>query len=191
MYVGAVVALRGQAHPEQRVQVAHSLRELMEKLPRYLATEATDESHKAPVTLGHQVNLMREVWQGVEPPPRDVAELATAREPERIVAFLQHCLHFFEWHRRDRQSRKTADRAVIVQLVGSELSEPLMVENAHRWRALADFFTNLSHHRKDDVSHSEFAARKAELEAFLLERLVPRTFEDFDAIDDLLGGTGA
>ena len=54
-----------------------------------------------------------------------------------------------------------------------------------KWERIRDFFVAVCHHNKQ-AEEGEFGQYLDELERFLLDRVRPRTFDDFSAIDRLI-----
>ncbi len=57
--------------------------------------------------------------------------------------------------------------------------------NVDQWTVMRDFFMSVAHHRHLSTKE-EFVQWLNALEGFLLDKLVPRTFQNFDAIDRLI-----
>jgi exoribonuclease II len=53
------------------------------------------------------------------------------------------------------------------------------------WDKIRDYFVNVAHHSRE-ATNEEFAGWQDTLERFLLDRLKPRTFVDFDMIDEII-----
>src|SRR5262245_20305523 len=61
IYLGAMAVLAQDQNPERFVQCAHSLRELVEKLPRYLDMSVPDEQAR----LGDKLQQLAPLWDNV------------------------------------------------------------------------------------------------------------------------------
>ncbi|MES1227553.1 MAG: hypothetical protein ABUL72_02720, partial [Armatimonadota bacterium] len=67
-----------------------------------------------------------------------------------------------------------------------EVAGPLENQNVRLWMELKEYFANTAHHR-GGMNPDEFSSNLLRLETFLSDRLVPRTFDDFADIDDIIG----
>ena len=88
-------------------------------------------------------------------------------------------------------TRKQAAAVAVTRLDLSPLKLPPPIQTLHvaEWSTIEGFFIGVAHHTKD-TDDEELEQYLAALERFLLDRLRPRTFEDFAAIDELLGKDG-
>ena len=102
---------------------------------------------------------------------------------------------FFQWASAAIPKRLEVFKAAVSSLdpATQDLPEPLVEISATAWQKKRRYFTAVCHHGKV-TDLAEFGSWQRALERFLLDRLVPRTFEDFDALDALIksaedGGT--
>lgn len=184
MYLGGIHVLNDRSNPDAFSLAAHAIRELMEKIPEYLdiPVKAQKETAKG------KIREIEESW-----------EKATAysqchdngRWAGKIDGPLRKLLtkidNFFDWFRhhhprRQDEVNRTLDR---MDVSGRDLPEPLQKLNVEAWMELRDFFVSVAHHRRNPPP-KEFLKWLDAVERFLLERLHPRTFEDFEEIDTIL-----
>jgi hypothetical protein len=185
IYVGGLVVLSHEPNPDRHSLCAHALRELIEKLPEHVdvPTKARGESLRAKVNELHPAwdratkgNCHRDgVWGG---------EIDTP-----LQTFLARAAGFFAWLREHLPRRRDEAARALRQFdaTGRKLPEPLESLNVDAWDQMRDYFTSVAHHRKS-VDPGEFTMWVGALERFLLDLLVPRTFDDFGEIDALLKG---
>lgn len=190
MYYGALVVLKDADNPERLVLAAHGIRELMEKIPMYVNV-SIDEPTNAGNTqynLKQQVNELRDMWNS------SVANNASFDEGRWIgeidgdlQRFLDKCQIFFEKYQEERPTRlqEMATALHLLDKSGYLLPEPLQEKNIRNLKGLRDFFQAVSHHR-NPCSEDEFYYQLEKFEGFLLDRLVPRIFADFDEIDEII-----
>jgi hypothetical protein len=184
MYRGALQAAADLGNPDRFAQAAHSLRELMEKLPRDLDTP---EETGIP-TLTDKVRQLQRGWAGVMNHaswPGNPPWQGEINDP--MKAFLRKTEEFFDWLETDRQTRNQQAARVLrgMDPMGMELPEPIERLRIREWRLCHEYFENISHHRQQ-VAADEFQSWLQALERFLLDRLRPRTFEDHAELDRII-----
>ena len=94
---------------------------------------------------------------------------------------------FFEWRKASRPKRNE-DLAQTVRRLdasGKKLPEELEALVVAQWGKTRDYFVKICHY-DFVVDETEFFAYLDALERFMIDRLRPRTFANFDAIDALL-----
>lgn len=185
MYSGALRVLADDKNRDRHALSAHGLRELMEKLPKFLDVptpahkESMTEKLRSPqdkhgsATSSSTCRGSNGTWNG------------TIDEPLR--GFLVAIDSFFEWLAKHHPRRRAEAQQTLLKLdpSGRPLPAALRDLNVEAWRDMHNYFQGVSHHTKAGDA-DEFDSYLDALERFLLERLVPRTFEDFGAIDALL-----
>jgi len=192
MYIGALTVLNETSNLDRFAQSAHSLRELMEKLPRLLDVplEAQKENLKSKVREieNAYLNTQKQThcftvmngWDGYI--------------DGHLRKFLSDLKGFFDWFGSHHPRRRDEFHHFLTCLDGSgrDLPKPLASLNVDDWDKKRDFFQSVAHHRKI-VNEQEFLQCMDALERFLLDRLEPRTFDDFAEIDALIeeGGNNA
>jgi hypothetical protein len=183
IFEGAIIALEKSENPERLPQCAHSLRELIEKLPQYLdlPTKASGEK------LGPKVNELHPVWeQGLRSASYQDGAWEGAIDKHLRRALLR-LGEFFVWH-RTHMPRRRAEAANALRAVDPSRRtlpshlEALVVDT---WEDLRTFFQAVAHHGRV-VDDAEFLGKVDALESLLLERLVPRTFSDQEEIDAII-----
>lgn len=185
MYDGALYALSQKENPERLVLAAHEIRELMEKAPR-----AVDIAIKLDRKLGEQMKLLCQDWKRVKPLVHE-EEGKLCCEAMSKLEFVKSLEEFLEWYDGNSTSRQDQAKALVRKLdpSGRQVPDPLETHHAKFWGMLREYFIAVAHHGKES-DEEEFVGYLSELENFLLERLIPRTFKDIDAIDALLDEAG-
>lgn len=180
IYLGALKVLGDEANPDAIPLAAHGLRELMEKLPQSL-----DVPIRAPVgELPQRVADLRSEWEeAVETSACHNGVQWQGQIDPPLRKLLKALDKFFAWFSNSPTRRDEATWAL--RRLSGRLPDQLERSNVKTWMDLFRFFTKVAHHGPD-WSREEFSRRLNELEHFLLDRLQPRTFEDFDEIDALL-----
>ncbi len=183
IYQGAVLVLRQDNNPERFVHAAHSLRELMEKFPRVARVE--QQAHGE--TLTQEVIRIRTLWQSATNRSTCHGEdgwAGTIDGPlSKLLEGVDRLIAWFDGHkpRRDEEAQRFLQ---TVEASGRALPAPLARLNTRYWMELREYFQGVAHHRGS--SPDEFAQYVEALERLLLDLLHPRTFGDFDAIDQLV-----
>lgn len=183
MYLGALDVLQHSANPDRLALAAHGVRELIEKLPRYLDVPAIENRGPG---IREQARSLAAAWERVGPSVLDGNGVLTPSGEKMLGKVAEFC----EGVASD-PTRKQAKIAAVSRLDLNPLKLPPPIQELHVsvWSAIEGFFIGVAHHTKatdDDEIEQYFAA----LDRFLLDRLRPRTFEDFAAIDALLGKDG-
>jgi len=185
MYLGTLRVLGQKNNPERIVQAAHSIRELMEKIPAFVdvQTRAISES------LRSKVRELEDIWNDTLKKTECHNDTNWNGDIDKPLRNLLKRLHsFFDWFRKHRPRRKEEIASTLRKMdnSGRELPAPLEQLNVRTWDELRTFFLKTAHHSKPACKQKEFNQWLDALENFLLDRLIPRTFEDFEKIDAII-----
>jgi hypothetical protein len=186
IYVSAFRVLADNNNPDRIALAAHSIRELMEKIPEYL--EVPMPAHHE--SLKPKVQELLKHWTSMVGKTKSWALGAWTGEIDgHLGGFLKHLLGFFEWFADHNPLRRAEARNLLrrLNIGGMEVAVPLEEQNVGLWMELKGYFANTAHHR-GDMNPDEFTDNLLRLETFLSDRLVPRTFDDFAEIDEIVGG---
>ncbi len=184
MYLGAVLSFRQHNNPERFIQSAHSLREMMNGFPKYydVQTKALNE------TLGDKVSAFHVKWERLLKKRKSSGnEVWKGKIDRSLSTFLSLIAEFFMWFAEHRPNRKKEIAATLreIDASGGTLPSSLEFRNVEVWGILRDFFIRICHHDRK-TNEEEFEQNLGELERFLLNRICPRTFEDFSEIDRII-----
>ena len=182
MHLGALRAFYSK-NPDRLAQAAHSLRELMEKLPEYL-----DVPVKEAANLGEKVKELARSWKRVAKPLVDTEQSVWSGTIDApLQTFLVQIEEFFAWQESNRQSRTQKKLKALRQLdpLGFPYIGPVSSSWVKQWTECHEYFELVSHHRHVPTD-DEFASQVSTIEQFLLDRLRPRTFEDHTKLDELI-----
>lgn len=184
IYIGALMTLERRDNPDRLAQAAHGLRELMEKLPKYLdfpiqkkspslKEKVRDLSQRRDSVIKNSNSHTGSGWRG--------------EIDNHLQKFLTKSDEFFEWFEGEYPTRRQRTVRLLRQLDPSAipLPEPLETPNIEQWDKCHDHFQGVSHHSLSGVEE-EFRSQLLGLERLLLDRLAPQTSEDFAMIDELI-----
>jgi len=183
MYYGALFVFQRTDNPDRLAQAAHSLRELMEKLPRHINVPLDRKGSN----MTEKVRRLQATWTNLsEEAKRNGTSLKAGSEiGENLESFLDCMKEFFDWVELERPSRKKRAAKVLRGLDPVMRPLPAAIEDLRieEWEKCHDYLENVSHH-----SHSAEELEKwiFALERYLLDKLCPRTFEDHAALDAII-----
>jgi hypothetical protein len=183
MYLGALLALEQTGNPENIVHAAHSLRELMEKLPKY-----RDLPVKQQPRLREKTMQLSQDW-------REVLDNHQSHESNSwngtinnsLRKFLQSTHNFFEWFKDQHRTRKEQAAILLRGLDPLRLPLPGPIEDLRiqEWYNYVEYLQGVSHHGNAAILE-EFCSWLGAIEKFLLDHLCPRTFEDQKEIKEII-----
>jgi hypothetical protein len=183
------MVLRQPYNGERFAQAAHTLREMINRLPVSLglSSEALNER------MGDKLSAPEQAWR------RALAASScfdgsgwsgTIDRPlERALTTIGT---FFRWKESHRPRRSDEMAQTIRTLDASGRALPGKIERliVEEWNEIRDYFISVCHYRLT-ADEGEFGAYLDVLERFLVDRLQPRTFADFDEVDAILKEAGS
>jgi hypothetical protein len=193
MYLGALAAVSMNNNPERLIQAAHSLRELMEKLPQYLDVERREKAGVEGFHLRAKIQELKAQW---DDRTLKSACYAGGEWKGEIDAPLRRHLKgiekFFPSFSAAFPKRQLQAKNAIRDMDRSNRTPPPSIEllQVKIWQEMSDYFQLVSHHGPA-TSDPDFDAHLTELEEFLLTRMRPRTYDDLVQIADLVRETEA
>lgn len=184
MYLGACSVLQHIENPDRFAMCAHSLRELMEKLPRYLDVPMNVEHpNTQPVMLNGKVRDVYSKWAGWKN-GKSRGEVADASYPARLRRAINK---FFEWYATEipRGQEATAKFLAFLDPAGQPPPAAIELRASDEWKEIRDALTGIAHHRTV-AGEQQLRVWTHRLDGFLVARLHPRTFENFTRLDQLI-----
>jgi hypothetical protein len=178
MYLGAVVVLKHGENPDRHAQAAQSIRELIEKLPRYLPLDVPVPADSS--RLSDKLPPLAAAWEKVVAHPSWSTTKDWSGSIDAVMRrFLKEAREFFEWHKIERPVARKRTAQVLRGLDPTRLPLPGPIEamRVDEWLEYRDHFTDVAHHRRESTTE-EMDAWIVSLEGFLLDRFRPRTFDD-------------
>lgn len=176
MYRGALSVLNQEYNPDRLAQAAHSLRELMEKLPRAVDVPAAQGDG-----LTVRVRRVHRRWR--------LYTKISSDGPKRVkvlTGFQTEMEKFAVWFEERDKTRRQIAGQLIDRLDQRKTSLPAQIKDVHvdEWDLCHKYFEDTSHHSKTTID--EFDGWLVTLETFLLDRLRPRTFDDQVALKTIV-----
>ena len=184
MYLGSLLVFRQVENPDSLALAAHGLRELMEKLPRYLDLPVATR----PPSLKEKVRSLSKSWSNAERSSERRGNPAWSGAIDGpLQKFLKKTEEFFAWFKLEHPTRRQQTAKILRSLDPMDRPLPTPIEQLRieEWDKCHDYFEGVSHHTI--LSSSEkFTPWLVALERFLLDRLRPRTFEDHSELDRII-----
>jgi Domain of unknown function (DUF4062) len=192
MYLGGLMTLGQVNNPDRLAQAAHGLRELMEKLAKYVDVPVVNK----PPSLKERVRVLAERRHiAIRNSSNRAGSQWCGEIDGHLQKFLSESDEFFDQFGADYVTRRRQTAEILRGLdpSASALPEQLEELNIAKWHQCNGYFQGVSHHTRAGVE-DEFGMHLSELETLLLDRLAPQTSEDFAIIDNLIkegeaGGT--
>ena len=187
MYLGIYGALASPYEPDRLEQACHSVRELMEKLPRQVMQTAYKKSEN----LKDKVRTVVDAWSRHEKALDAEFGVPTGEESEQTLhTLLARVGELSEWMSANRPDRRSLAKDALRALDVSEVPplEAAEEDRVKAWLEWFDFFTNASHHRFR-VNEAELRDHLEQLEALLIDLLVPSAVDDLQELDEIMGKT--
>jgi hypothetical protein len=184
MYLGALAVLQQPSNGERFAQSAHTLRELINSLPDILGLKADALNDR----MGDRIHRVEQAWDKALGRSACFREQSWSGSIDKPLAKALAAMgEFFEWKKahRPRRNEELTQTVRRLDASGKKLPAELEVLVVAQWDKSRDYFVGVCHYRIP-VDEAEFFAHLYALERFIVDRLRPRTFADFDAIDSIL-----
>ncbi|MDE9364229.1 hypothetical protein PZ938_01290 [Luteipulveratus sp. YIM 133132] len=182
-YLGARSVLGQDGNPDRLAQSAHSIRELLEKLPHHFDVPV----EKRAFILSERARVLGQSFDKAVAKSKTYEDGKWSGEIDApLRQFLQRAEDFFGKLAVKRPPRSQEAKGFIRATDPSPLPLPDTIEELRikEWNAYRDYFISVAHHRSAEPDEFE---RWLELfEDFILKQLVPRTFEDRAEIRELI-----
>jgi hypothetical protein len=179
MYLGALRALADEHNPDRLSLAAHGIRELMEKLARYLDVPTKTASPlKKPPSLKEKVQRLHDGWKLTMSQSGCYTEVDDGWQgfiDNHLLQFLRQTKNFFAWVENERPSKNQQTLAIMRQLDSTSLPSTILQLRVEEWSYYQNYFTEVAHHSIESLH--EFHTCLSALEQFLFERLRPQTFD--------------
>lgn len=183
MYLGAIIATNDAQDPERWCKAAHEIRELMMNMAEVADVEirALKEGFGQKVadleidfdSMVKNSTVKGPKWEGATDQP--------------MQFWLKKTTEFFAWKKTHKGRRRAEFTQVLRALDGPNRLLPAEIEesNVDSWMDTKSYFDKIAHHGSDVVER-EFLQRVAYVEGVLHNKLNPKTFANFDALDAII-----
>ena len=179
-YIGALYALDNHYNPDSVAQAAHSLRELLEKLPRVV--HGSDVQARVP-GFAEKRNIMNErILKAKKRYPEGWKGIEIDKNLAKLLADLEEYLEFNQQPTRKEQIQQAVGTIdPMVNSLDSEIQEAKRNQYYQLWDQLEDFA-----HHKSNPDITEFNNCLKELENIVCDLLAPITAQDQKEIQTIL-----
>lgn len=183
MLKGAWIGLaQDEANPDKHAQVAHSVRELMEKAQKDLTT--------LPMQLNSgeligQIRGLSASWKVAAIPVTDTAWSGTiTTKQKKMLVSINTLLMDFDAKYPPNSERRSA---LIQALDGSaaQIPQQIMTERDNAWKELSEYFIAVAHHNTT-TSTDALQDNLIKVEQLLLDILTPEVIPVLEDIDALI-----
>ena len=184
MLRGAWATLNSSYNPDMLPQVAHSMRELMEKAPIRLPSVPIQQGSN---NLKNDVQTLGDKWLTVTQHIQDEATWS-GEINEELRGMLNDFGTFFAEFSTKYQPRNEQNSALIQALDGSggQVPEHILNNRLKQWNGLREFFLKVAHHNKATATVDDVTKAIVELEEFLLNLITPEPIPDLAELDTLI-----
>jgi hypothetical protein len=184
LYFGACLVRQQEGNPVRLVLAGHALRELMDKMTTVLSVPAMAEAKPPPLTA--EVKNLHGEWEKVKRNSSAAKRCWEGAIDEQLAKFLKKSDEFFARFSRDHPARSQIVAGLLRRLdpSGRPLPTPIERIRVGQWAACFDYFNAVTHM----ASTEDFENWSRFLELFLIDALLPRTFEDHAEIDAIIEG---
>jgi len=174
-YLGARRVLEDESNPDRLAQAAHSVRELLEKSPKYFDVPGP----KGGSNLKSEAKNLDAAWARALKNSHCLDDGKWSGEIDgSLRKFLGKAKKFFEWLNDERPPRVEEARGFLRRTDRGPYPLPDRIESLRlqEWDEYREFFVAAAHH--GGVTAEDLDRWIASFEDFLLKQLAPPTFED-------------
>lgn len=183
MLRGAWAALgQNEDNPDLHAQIAHSVRELMEKAPKDLATLPMQLNSGE---LVGQIRTFSAKWKVAAIPVTDAAwDGSITAAQKKLLVSISSLLEDFDSKYPPNNQRRSA---LMQALDGSstEIPEKIMTQRIEAWKEASEYFIAVAHHNKT-TTVEELHDNLVNVEQLLVDILAPEVIPVLDELDALV-----
>jgi hypothetical protein len=183
IYKGGLIVLFDENNPSSLELVAHSMRELIEKISLLITGE--DWAHGDGM---NQLVPVRRAYEALMQGQGFSEHLSLENSKEQLVTLIRKLSGYFEWEALNRPQLRKRIAQTLSALSGPGQSLPVDVsENeVDRWIKAYKYFNMVAHNRYDAVDRHDFMGNMTFIERVLLSRLQLPAVPELDALDALI-----
>jgi hypothetical protein len=179
-YLGTLDAISNQENPERYYQAAHSIREIMNKIP--INDDLSNLNKKYSGDLTAKVKDLLHPW-------RRISQKFATQDPinGKLMKFLTKLQDFDKWFEASYPTRLSIASKMleIVRKVNGQIAEDDIDANAIRWHQVTGYFTKLCHHNYQ-FSEAAFLENMTIFEDMLIGPSHSDIVDTISRIDELI-----
>lgn len=182
MLMGAWITLNSsENNPDKLSQVAHSMRELMEKTPIKIPSVPIQQGTG---NLKSDVQQLSNSWRNLKRESSGWSGEIT----EELSDMLEQLDVFFADFATKYQPRKEQSMALVkaLDVAGGQIPDHILAARLMEWDNLHNFFLKVAHHGNVNITTADITEKVISLEEFLLNLFVPKPKQDLDDLDILI-----
>lgn len=188
MLKGAWIGLaQDEENSDKHAQIAHSVRELMEKAQKDLTTLPMQLNSGE---LVGQIRGLSTSWKTAAIPVTDISwDGSITNKQKEILVSINTLLVDFDTKYPPNSERRSA---LIQALDGSsaQIPQQIMSERDNAWKELSEYFIAVVHHNKTTMT-DDLRDKLIKVEQLLLDILTPEVIPVLDDIDALIASVEA
>lgn len=183
IYKGGLIVLFDENNPSRFELVAHSMRELIEKIS--LLTTGGDWGHGDGL---NQLVPVRGTYEALTQGQGFNERLSLENSKEQVISLIRELSRYFEWEAVNRPQLRERIAQTLSALSGPGQALPVDVSENEvgLWIKAYKYFNMVAHNRHDTIDHDDFMSNMTFIERVLLSRLQPPAVPELDALDALI-----
>jgi hypothetical protein len=178
-----LIVLFDESNPSRFELVAHSMRELIEKIS--LLTTGDHWEHGDAM---NQLGPVRRTYEALTQGQGFSEHLSIENSKEQVITLIRELSKYLEWEavNRPRLKKRIAQTLSTLSGPGQALPVDVSENEVGRWIEAYKYFNMVAHNRYDTIDHDDFEGKMKFIERVLLSRLRPPAVPELDALDALI-----
>lgn len=183
-YLGALHTLANTSNPDRIAQSAHSLRELIQQLPRKHKKAATKVAPPGLLSGASNIYPARDAWNGITIKDYKAPTLRPT-DPQAETKYLRESKKFWEFINKN-YPKNDEERLRMEAGIRKDTPLPPKLQKLRmkEWSSYYAKFADIAHHGKSKTENYEQLVES--FEDFLIRELDPQTTKDFAEISKII-----
>ena len=184
-YLGCLMMLDFRDNPMQYELAAHSMREMMDKLPDFV--HGITYARGSGDGMGNRISPVRQAFHNMRK-HTSLNQLSWQGEVDGpMKGFLTAADKFFQWDAEHRSSRSARGQAALKALsgFGPPLPPDVFEKEVSEWCECEQFFIQVAHSDRT-TDEEQFLVNLRTVEEILIRRLAPTAQADANELDVLM-----
>jgi hypothetical protein len=183
IYKGGLIVLLDENNPSRLELVAHSMRELIEKIS--LLTTGEDWAHGDAL---NQLVPVRRAYEALTQGQGFNERVSLENSNEQIITMIRELSKYFEWEavNRPQLRKRIAQTLSALSGPGQALPVDISEDEVGGWMGAYKYFNMVAHNRYETVDRDDFVSNMTFIEKVLLSRLLPPAVPELDTLDALI-----